>query len=158
MDAEVLQNRKFSFQVFDKRTTPLVKRPEVTIQSKGTMSLNASAHHVLGEPEAVELLYDPAENVIGFRAVPPETAHAYPIRSVGGRGSTFIIAGRAFLAYFKIAMGTAVRRDALMVDNVLVIDLNDPGRVAISNRTRNVVDENEESVNDADALSRTPVT
>ena len=37
------------------------RRPQVTIQAKGTLSFNASAHHLLGEPKAVELLYDREE-------------------------------------------------------------------------------------------------
>jgi hypothetical protein len=126
---------QFNFEVFDKRSTPLVKRPEVTIQTKGMLSMNASAHHALGAPEAVELLYDRDQKVVGIRPVEPEAAHAYPIRGVKG-GSTYMVSGRAFLMYYGVPTDRPVRRDAVMVDGVLIIDLKDPGRDATSNRNR----------------------
>ncbi len=126
---------QFNFEVFDKRSTPLVKRPEVTIQTKGMLSLNASAYHVLGSPEAVELLYDRDQQVVGIRPIAPDAPHAYPIRSVGA-GATLLVSGRAFFAYYGIATDKPVRRDVKVVNGVLIIDLKDPGRDATSNRNR----------------------
>ena len=65
-----------TFEVFKKRMVPLVKQPYVTIQKRGTMSFNKSAHMALGEPETVELLYDPNERIIGVRAIDPDVEHA----------------------------------------------------------------------------------
>lgn len=126
---------EFEFEVFDKRATAFVKRPEVTIQSKGTLSINASAQKLMGDPETVELLYDRTRRVVGLRPVDSVTPHAYPIRKVG-TGTTFVISGRAFFQYYGIATESPVRRDAKFVNGVLVIDLNDPGRDATSNRAR----------------------
>jgi hypothetical protein len=126
---------EFNWTLFDKRSVPLIKRPEVTLQTKGTFSLNASAHHALGDPEALELLYDADQRVIGFRAAPAEAAHAYPIRPVG-KGKTYIVSGRAFVQHFNIPADRPVRREAKMVDDTLVVDLKDPGRDATSNRDR----------------------
>lgn len=134
-EAAQAPDAEFNFEVFDKRATAFVKRPEVTVQSKGVLSINASAHHLLGQPDTVELLYDRARRVVGVRPVAPETAHAYPIRNVGA-GRTFVISGRAFFQYYEIATERPIRRDAKMVNGVLVIDLNDPGRDATSNRAR----------------------
>lgn len=137
---EESQMAEFNFQRFDKVGARLVKVPELTIQSKGTMSMNAAAHHLLGEPEAVEFLYDSSANVIGLSPVPPEDPHAYPLRGVGGKGNTnpnsFIVAGTAFLNFYKIPFGEPVRREVKLVDGVLIVDLNDPGRSAVSNRAR----------------------
>lgn len=131
---------EFNFQRFDKVGTRLVKVPELTIQSKGTMSMNAAAHHLMGEPEAVEFLYDPEANVIGLNPVPREDPHAYPLRGVGGKKNpnpnSYIVAGTAFLNYYKIPFGDPVRREVKLVDGVLIVDLNDPGRSAVSNRAR----------------------
>lgn len=132
---------QFKFEVFDRRSVPLVKRPEVTIQASGSLSMNASAHHALGKPEAVEMLYDREQRVIGIRAVSPEAPNAYPLRAVG-KGGSFIVSGRGFVAYFGIPVGGPVRREVRMVDDVLIIDLKDPGRDATSNRSRKKNSEN----------------
>lgn len=143
----------FNFEVFDKRATPLIKRPEVTIQSGGALSLNKSAFHALGEPKAIELLYDRAKRVIGFRSVDENAVHAYPIRGFGS-GNTYIVSGRAFLAFYEIPMGSPVRREAKMVNGVLIIDLNDPGRDATSNRNRKKrADEKAAAVEDLTAMA-----
>jgi hypothetical protein len=131
----------FNFQRFDKQGARLVKTPELTIQAKGTMSMNAAAFNLLGEPVAIEFLYDSDAKVIGLRSVPPEDPHAYPVRGVGGKKpngapNSFIVAGTAFLSFYGIPYGTPVRREVRVVDDVLIVDLNDPGRSAISNRAR----------------------
>jgi hypothetical protein len=126
---------EYKFQKFDKRTSRLVKRPELTIQAKGTLSLNAAAHHLIGSPEAVELLYDEENKVIGLRPVSPEDPDAYPVRPIGG-GGTYVLSGRAFLKWFDIDFGTPTRREVTVVNGVLIVDLKDPGRDATSNRTR----------------------
>lgn len=147
---------QFQWQRFDKQGVRLVRAPELTIQSKGTMSMNAAAHHLIGSPEAVELLYDGQANVIGIRPVPPDDPHAYPVRPVGGKSTgtphSFILAGTAFLNFFGIPYGEPVRREVKLVDDVLIVDLNDPGRSAISNRNRaKVVAEKNASRNGASA-------
>jgi hypothetical protein len=132
---------EFNFQQFDKQGARLVKTPELTIQGKGTIGLNASAYHLMGQPDAIEFLYDPDAKVIGLRPVPEEDVHAYPVRAVGAvkdkdRAKTFLVAGTAFLKYYGIPFGDPVRREVSFVDGVLIVNLNDPGRSAMSNRTR----------------------
>lgn len=125
----------YNWQVFDRRATPLVKRPEVTIQKKGMLSMNASAHHALGRPDAVELLWDAEQRVIGLRPVATDSPQAYPLRSVG-TGNSFVISGTAFFAFFGISPEAPKRRDVKVEDGVLILDLKDPGRDATSNRNR----------------------
>jgi len=160
----------FTFEVFDKRSTPLIKRPQVTIQAGGSLSLNLSSFHALGRPAAVELLYDREQRVIGFRPVPSETDHAYPIRGAGQKEhpTSFIIAGRAFLAHFDLAVEQSVRRDATVTaEGVLIVDLKAAGRDATSNRSRKksgaaATAPNDDSRNGAEpaaaAPTRTPVS
>lgn len=40
-----------TFEVFDKRMTPLAKAPSVTIQQSGIFSINKTAHKLIGEPK-----------------------------------------------------------------------------------------------------------
>lgn len=123
------------FVEFDRRSIPLMKQPFVTIQSKGTLGFNASSHAALGEPEAVVMMYDEEAKLIGFRAAEVSERNAYPMRAVGA-GKTFIVAGTAFLNYFKIPYGDEpIRYEATMVDGILTIDLTSGGHVATSNRT-----------------------
>ncbi len=124
-----------NFQVFDKRAIPMKKRPQVTIQAKGTLSFNASAHHLLGEPKAVELLYDREERIIGFRPTKADGLNAYPMRSVSA-GGNFVVAGIAFLKYYDIPFGIPVRYEADFADGVLMVDLKGEGREAMSHRGR----------------------
>lgn len=134
---------EYNFTTFDKQGARLVKVPELTIQAKGSMSMNAAAWNLMGQPVAVALMYDEAAKVIGLRPVPPEDPHAYPLRGVGGKKgvtpklpNSFIVAGQAFVKHFGIPVGNPVRRQVTVVDGVLIVDLNDPGRLAASNRNR----------------------
>ncbi|NJC15644.1 hypothetical protein F4558_005470 [Micromonospora profundi] len=126
-----------NFQVFTRRMVPLVKQPAVTIQKRGNMSVNRAAFVALGEPQAVELLYDPAENIVGFRAVPTDTEHAYPMRPQGQKeDGPYIVAGMAFTKYYGIDTTISRRWPATMQDDVLCIDLKQEGTVVTSNRGR----------------------
>ena len=126
-----------NFEVFTKRMVPLVKQPSVTIQKRGTMSLNASAHAALGAPAAVELLYDADAGVVGFRAVSPESPHAYPLRAVGKKpDGPFVVSGTAFTKYYGIDTGVSKRWVAEIVDGVLCVNLRGEFAVVTSNRSR----------------------
>lgn len=121
------------FEVFDKRALPMVKRPQVTIQAKGTIGLNRACFELLGKPDAVELLYDREAKLIGFRAVDPNSQHAYPMRAVNS-GSTYIVAGTRFLNYYDIPIGIARRYNVAMQAGILTLDLNSEFVLAVSNR------------------------
>ncbi|MCA1670963.1 MAG: hypothetical protein LC799_01725 [Actinobacteria bacterium] len=123
------------FEVFTRRMVPLAEKPYVTIQKRGNLALNRSAHAALGEPAAVELLYDPENKIIGLRAVEVGVEHAYPLRSQGGKDvGPYLVAGMAFTKYYGIDTTTARRFPATMDEDVLCVDLNQPGTVVSSNR------------------------
>jgi hypothetical protein len=121
------------FEVF-RRQRITTDKPSVTIQKKGLFSINAPAFDELGKPEAVEFLYDRENQVIGIRPVERDADHAYFPRAVG-RGSTWLIAGTAFTKFYGIDVSEARRRTVEVKDGTLLIDLKDPGVVAVSNRT-----------------------
>ena len=123
------------FETFKKRMVPLKKAPFVTIQKRGTRSFNAAAHAALGNPEAVELLYDPSEKIIGVRAVAPEVEHAYPLRSPSQKDQSFILSGRAFTRYYDIPTDISTRYPAYLDGDILCIDLKQEGTVVTSNRS-----------------------
>lgn len=123
-----------NFQVFDKRAIPISGEPMVTIQRKGPISINRIAYRAMGEPSYVELLYDPDEQIVGFRPLKELLPHAYPVR-VQGKGSTFLIAGHAFLKFYDIPNEVSTRYVAEMFDDVLGVDLKKKGIEVTGNRT-----------------------
>lgn len=112
------------FEVFDRRAATAVKSPMVTIQKDGPFSFNKAAYEVMGAPEAVELLYDPKEKLIGFRPVSLTNPRAYEVRPQGKNSATFTVAGRAFSKYYGIDT-TVARRYAVEMrkDGILVLNL-----------------------------------
>jgi len=125
----------FNFSTFDKESAASAKRPELTIQSRGDLVLNGPAYRLLGEPTGVALLYDEEQSVVGLRALPPGDPGAHPVRATTN-GTMFRVSGVAFLKYYDIPFGTSVKREVWMADDVLVVDLKDPGRDVAPTRRR----------------------
>jgi len=125
-----------AFETFKRQRAPITGDPAVTIQKRGTLSLNVPAYKALGSPEAVELLYDRDQNLMGLRKVDPATDHAYIVRPLGKGGSNWLISGKAFTTYYGISIGVARRWLGRMEDDLLVFDLKEPGTEVAPNRTR----------------------
>ena len=124
-----------NFEVFTKRMVPLVKSPYVTIQKRGSFSLNASAHAALGAPRALELLYDASGRVIGLRGVEPEAPHAYPLRNATNKViGPWIVSGSAFTKYYNIDTSVSRRWPAVLDDGVLCLHLSGESTLVIGNR------------------------
>jgi hypothetical protein len=115
---------------------PLSKKPFVTIQKRGTVSLNAAAYAAMGSPEAVDLLYDATEKIMGFRPVDSAASeHAYPLRAQNHKDvGPYIVSGTAFVNYYGIDTTVSRRWIAEVLDGVLCIDLKQEGTVVTSNR------------------------
>lgn len=111
------------FEEFDKRAATASKSPFVTIQRKGPFSLNKAAVELMGEPEAVTLLYNGEENLIGFKPTSPANPRAFPLRPQGRNASTYMLAGQAFTRHYGIDTSTARRYGVEMRDGLLVLDL-----------------------------------
>jgi hypothetical protein len=125
-----------AFEVFDKRLTPLAKAPVVTIQKRGVLSLNRAAHALIGGAETVELLFDRDEQVIGIRPVADNVPHGYPVRSLSTKSTgPLLIAGTGFTQYYGIDTTTARRWTPTVQDNILCIDLKNPGTPIVGNRS-----------------------
>lgn len=126
------------FEVFQKNSAPLAKVPTVTLQRRGLLSLNRSAYALIGNPAAVELLWDPERQVIGLRPAEETNPNAYPARpqaSNSDRGP-FLIAGTAFTQYYKIDTSETQRWVPQVEDGILCIDISKPGQKATSNRAK----------------------
>lgn len=113
------------FQTFKKSLVPFGRQPQVTIQKRGTITLNAAAYAALGSPEAVELLYDSDERVVGLRPVSAKVEHAAFVRPSTKSGTgPYVISAMAFIKFYKIETSTARRWPGLLDGTMLRIDLN----------------------------------
>lgn len=125
------------FETFKKGLVPLKREPQVTIQRHGTLSLNMSAYVALGSPDAVELLYDAEERIVGLRPVDPRADHAYMVRpSTSQTSRRFAISAMAFTRFYDIDTTQSRRWAAYVDDGVLCVSLNDISTPVTSNRAR----------------------
>ncbi|MGI8667345.1 MAG: hypothetical protein ACR2N4_15195 [Jatrophihabitans sp.] len=128
-----------NFEVFTQRASPLAGVALVTIQKRGTLSLNRSAFAALCEPEAVELLFDRTARVIGLRHTQPEAAHAHLVRKPAGRGGPFVISAIAFIRFYAIDIDRSLRWQARLEHGVLCVELSSAATPVTSNRAAHPV-------------------
>lgn len=116
------------FERFDKRQAPISGSPFVTIQRGGrVMTINRVAYEMLGSPEAVELLYNKKNRVIGVRQVSKKEPYAFPLRGQGRKGhdpSNYLVAVQAFTKHYNIDTSVAMRYPAEMQEDILTISLD----------------------------------
>jgi hypothetical protein len=116
-----------SFETFRRQRAPTTRDPAVTIQKRGTLSLNLPAYAALGQPEAIELLFDRGQRLMGLRGVDPSADSAYVVRPLGRGNSTWLVSGKAFMNYYGIDTEVARRWTGRLEDDLLVLDLKEPG-------------------------------
>ena len=83
---------------------------------------------MLGRPEAVELLFDREEQVMGFRSAAKDLPHTYAVRPQA-KSSSLLVSGRAFNQHYGIVVDTSRRYPATMMDDVLAIDFTNSDAV-----------------------------
>ena len=118
-----------AFEVFTRQAARLTKDPQITIQRRGNLSLNASAAAlVAGEKEPdqlpVELLYDPKEKMVGIRQA-ESTLGSYNLRKQQ-KSESYLVSGRAFTEYYGINTDVARRYQARELgDGIIGFGLDD---------------------------------
>ncbi|MEJ1815949.1 hypothetical protein [Clavibacter michiganensis] len=126
------------FIVFEKGSAPIKTVPSVTIQRRGLFSINRAAWEMLGNTEAVELLWDADEKIIGFRPSDIANVNAYPVRpqATGAKADRgpLLIAGSLFTKFIGLDTEEAHRWIPYMDDDVMCIDLKIPGGAVTRNR------------------------
>jgi hypothetical protein len=123
------------FEVFDPQEAARVIEPFVSLQRKGTFTLNRAAFDALGQPSHVELLFDRDDQVIGFRPVNPSKPTAYAVRSTDPSGS-FAVAGKAFVKHYGIETAVARRWPAVFEHGVLCVQLGGPREEVVGRNPR----------------------
>ena len=111
--------------------------PAMAVHPDGVFMLNRAAILALGEPDAVELLFDPDEQVIGVRAADPSLFHVYSAKAANSGGGVQL-SGRSFVQYYRDRIGvpeTSRQWKAHMDDGILCVPLNEPS-VDVSRKRR----------------------
>lgn len=111
------------FEKFSRRAKRSTRQPTVTLQSRGSFSLNLAAYEVLGEPSFVAILYDSKEHIVGLQVADDGDPDAYQVRKQQA-GNSFIIAAQAFVKYYDIPINESQRCKAEMMGDILVFKLD----------------------------------
>lgn len=128
-----------SFEKFERSKAVLGRKPNVTIQARGIISINQSAYVRIGSPEYVDLFYDPHENLIGIqRAEDREEGHR--VRVADQKGASAVVSGTAFTNYYGIPNKESLRWEPSFRGQMLIVDLNTPGK-PIGTRRKQEVDQ-----------------
>lgn len=118
------------FQTFNRRSARISRDPWITIQKRGTFSLNAASAAMLAggdDPDGlpVELLFDPDEKIVGIRRAEDET-NAYTLRKQANSES-YLLSGKSFTEHYGIKTGFARRFAAREVgEGIVGFALSDP--------------------------------
>jgi hypothetical protein len=118
----------YNFERFEEKPrVPNGNEPHVSIFSYGKIYLNRRAIEMLGEPDAVALLFDSKQQVIGIEAVPPSRSYAFRLNKKDKRSLGSTIAATSFFNHHKIRPSEtlAFRNPALNEDGILILDLNE---------------------------------
>lgn len=116
-----------NFESFSRRMLPLRDEPAVTIQKRGSMSLNRSAYVALGEPVSIELLYDREASIVGLRATDTQAPNAYHVRqSVRSGNGPWLISAMAFVKFYELDVSATRRWPAFLDGDILCVDLTGP--------------------------------
>ena len=107
----------------------------VTLGYGRTFYLNDAAFKALGEPEAIELMYDPPTAVIGMRATDPKRRNAFPVKPhASGRYKR--ISAAPFCAQFRIRVNGTVLFDAAEIGPGGVLELPITSAVRVERGSR----------------------
>lgn len=124
------------FETFDKRSATASKHPYVTIQRRGPFSFNRAAYELMGNPEAVEILYDRDTERVAFLPVSAERPRAFPVRAQGKNAATRMVSGQAFANHYGLDTSVARRYAVTMEGDMLVLDLRGESTDATGPRTK----------------------
>lgn len=124
------------FQVFDRRYAKASSDPTLTVTVRGTLNINEAAFGALGKPEAVVLMYDRAEAVIGLRPAARKETNAYRVGPLGGAGKSWTIVAKDFCAWIGTDLAEARRYPMAVDDGVGCVALRGDVRVVTGNRNR----------------------
>ncbi len=96
------------FKRFSRDMARTREEPMFTLQARGLLSLNNVLFRALGEPDAVQLLYDAQERIIALEKAEKDDPDAYKVRKQSGT-TTYLVGLQGFLTHHGIKTVVAQR-------------------------------------------------
>jgi hypothetical protein len=104
-------------------------RPMFSLQVSGALQFNRAAYELMGRPDALRLMYDDQNNLIGFRPAKVGERSAYAVRKADN-AERYGISAKAFTNYFGIPLVDTRRFEAKKYGDFVGIDLNHPDSIS----------------------------
>jgi hypothetical protein len=111
-----------NFEVFVNRRNRPTMELAASLHASGTLGITRGAFEALGSPEAVELLYDAEQHIIGLRPADPSLPHVYRLRHPPGSASYYLSIA-ALARQYRIDVTRRLHLAAQMIGDTLAIDL-----------------------------------
>lgn len=118
------------FAEFERKLARTPGVPFVTLTERGVISFSVPAYELLGSSQAVKLLYDDAEGIVGFKAAAPDDENAYTFRRSGT--TTRSLSAARFCRH--VGIRETRRWPVYLEDGIVCADLKQPGSLVTSNR------------------------
>jgi len=99
-------NREWSVYT-DSPTSRGGRSMRVSLSAKGLIAINNLAFQSLAEPEAVELMFDKANKVIGIRKCDPKLKNAFAVKKQA-RSNSYYVRAMAFCRFYNIVVKQTV--------------------------------------------------
>ena len=97
--------------------------------------MNEAAFKLLGEPEAVLLMFDKESNAVGLQSTAIDTKHAYPVRKQPNSKS-FMVAATSFCNHYEIDVSSTKAFTPQVEDGILVFELDKGTDIPTRQRTK----------------------
>lgn len=126
---------KMQWEIFTGKASARSGEGDVRITlGRNTFYLNGKAFEAFGSPDAVELMFEGNQRIIGLRPIAPDKRNAFRIRRHGSGGNYKRIAVAAFCRHIRLDTRRTVLFDQPEIDNegVMRRDLNSSIRVSKS--------------------------
>lgn len=96
----------------------------VSLSKRSIFAINQLGYEALDKAEAVELLYDKVNKLIGMRKCSLELPNAFKLRQQG-KSKSYYVRARAFCTFYKIKVKNTVVFDDVEVDEdgILTLDM-----------------------------------
>lgn len=79
-----------------------------TLNRRGIITINRAAFRTMGQPQAVELLFDQVNSLIGLRPASPSAPNAIKVSQRKDAGGSYRITAKNFCNYYQISTTTAM--------------------------------------------------
>lgn len=97
------------------------RQPALTFRKRGTINLNSAAYKILGQPEAVLLLFEEKNRRVAVKKCGGDDLRAYPVNKHRRNNPT--IPANDFLKHYGIGVEKTTRYSADLQGDMLVAEI-----------------------------------